>query len=109
MSTPKYPNVEAKNKYNLNQLNNGFPEGAKPGGDPIMTGPKYPGVEESHKYGPVTERKETHTEICVTCYTEDYTNQYSHIPQKENGEINPSYPVYRGTVAQTEKYSAIDN
>jgi len=100
MSTPKYPNVEAKNKYNLEELDNGFPEHAKPGGEPIMTGPKYPGVEESHKYGPVTERKETHKEICVPCYTEDHTNQYSHVPQRVDGELNSSWPVYRGTEAK---------
>lgn len=96
MSTPKYPNIEAKNKYNLEELDNGFPEKAHPGGEPIMTAPKYPGVEESHKYGPVTERKETHKEICVPVYTEDPTNKYSHIPEKQYGLLEQPTPLYRG-------------
>ena len=96
MVAPKYPNIEAKNKYSLEELENGFPEHAKPGGQRIMTAPKYPGVEESHKYGPVTERKETHKEICVPVYTEDHDNKYMHIPEKRSGEILMPMPVYRG-------------
>jgi hypothetical protein len=96
MSKPKYPNIEAKNKYNLQELDNGFPEKAPSGGEHLMTAPKYPGVEEAHKYGPVTERKETHKELCVPCYTEDPTNKYSHIPEKQYGLLEQPTPLYRG-------------
>lgn len=101
MSTPKYPNIEAKNKYNLEELDNGFPAKAHHGGEHLMTAPKYPGIEESHQYGPVTQRKETHKEICVPVYTEDPTNHYSHIPERQPGELIQQAPVYRGVEAKS--------
>merc|ERR1712241_341173 len=96
MSTPKYPGVESKNKYNLEELENGFPEKAGPGGAPPMTAPKYQGVEESHKYGPVTERKQAPKGINVPIYVQDGENKYSHIPEKQPGELIQQAPVYRG-------------
>jgi len=96
MSTPKYPGVESKNKYNLEKLENGFPENAAPGGAPPMAAPKYPGVEESHKYGPVTERKQAPKGINVPIYVQDGENKYSHVPEKQPGELIQQAPVYRG-------------
>jgi len=107
MSTPKYPNIEAKNKYNLEELDNGFPEKAHAGGEHLMTAPKYPGIEESHKYGPVTERKETPKEICVPVYTQDPSNKYSHIPEKQYGELIQQAPVYRG-VESKSSYAPVE-
>merc|ERR1719361_2159038 len=94
MSTPKYPGVESKNKYNLEELENGFPEKAGPGGAPPMTAPKYQGVEESHKYGPVTERKQAPKGINVPIYVQDGENKYSHVPEKQPGELIQQAPVY---------------
>merc|ERR1712088_307030 len=94
-STPKAPGIEASNKYNLEPLENGFPEHAKPVGPPL-TAPKYPGIEESHKYGPITERKVAPKEICVPVYTEHGDNKYSHIPERQPGELIQQAPVYRG-------------
>ena len=94
-STPKAPGIEASNKYNLEPLENGFPEHAKPVGPPL-TAPKYPGIEESHKYGPITERKVAPKDICVPVYTEHGDNKYCHIPERQPGELIQQAPVFRG-------------
>merc|ERR1719232_1844077 len=99
MSAPKYPGVESKNKYNLEELENGFPESIKTTAPP-MTAPKYPGVEESHKYGPITERKEAPKETNAPVYIEDGANKYSHIPEKQTGELIQQAPVFRGVEAK---------
>merc|ERR1712136_528545 len=99
MSAPKYPGVESKNKYNLDELENGFPESIKTTAPP-MTAPKYPGVEESHKYGPITERKEAPKETNAPVYIEDGANKYSHIPEKHTGELIQQAPVFRGVEAK---------
>merc|ERR1712168_1677685 len=99
-TAPKYPGIESKNKYNLEKIENGFPE-ADLANVHIMTGPKYPGIEESHKFGPVSDRKPKVEEVRAPIFLAEGANKYSVVPEKVYGDLIQQAPVFRGVEAKS--------